>query len=51
MDGLRCDLGPVSKPPTEKGPDEIVKYFHSKQFIELKTNRHIDHPKQEMSFR
>ncbi|CAB3237291.1 unnamed protein product [Arctia plantaginis] len=51
MDGLRCDQGPVSKPPTEQGPDEIVNYFNTKQFIELKTNRHIDHPRQETSFR
>ncbi|XP_075982498.1 decapping and exoribonuclease protein-like [Anticarsia gemmatalis] len=51
MDGIRCDKGPVSKPPIEDGPDALVDYFATKEFVELKTNRHIEHPRQETSFR
>ncbi|CAH0699004.1 unnamed protein product [Spodoptera exigua] len=51
MDGIRCDKETVNKPPSELGPEAIVKYLSTKEFIELKTNRHIEHPKQETSFR
>lgn len=51
MDGIRCDKDPVSKPPTELGPEAIIKYLLTKEFIELKTNRHIEHVRQETSFR
>lgn len=51
MDGIRCDKEAVSKPPSELGPEAIIKYLSTKEFIELKTNRHIEHPKQETSFR
>lgn len=51
MDGIRCDKSPVSKPPTEQGPEAVIDYFSTKEFIELKTNRHIDHSRQETSFR
>ncbi|KAJ0181214.1 hypothetical protein K1T71_003299 [Dendrolimus kikuchii] len=49
MDGLRCDKAPVPLPPS--GTDAIINYLSDKQFIELKTNRHIEFPKQETSFR
>nr|XP_049697784.1 decapping and exoribonuclease protein [Helicoverpa armigera] len=51
MDGIRCDKAAVTKPPTELGPEAIVKYLSDKEFVELKTNRHIEHPRQETSFR
>lgn len=52
MDGIRCDKAAVSKPPpSEQGPEAIIKYLSTNEFIELKTNRHIEHPRQETSFR
>lgn len=52
MDGIRCDKTVVPPAPTsEQGPDEIVKYLSDKEFVELKTNRHIQFSKQETSFR
>ncbi|XP_072935973.1 decapping and exoribonuclease protein-like [Epargyreus clarus] len=51
MDGIRCDT-PINPPPSsEAGVDEIVKYLSTKEFIELKTNRHIEFSNQERSFR
>lgn len=52
MDGIRCDKGPVSEPPgQEQGTDSVVEYLSSQVFIELKTQRHIQQPNQEKSFR
>lgn len=52
MDGIRCDRGPVTAPPsTELGPDAIIEYLSNKHFIELKTNRHIEFPNQDNNFR
>lgn len=53
MDGIRCDKNP-NLPPliTESfGPEDIINYLSDKEFIELKTSRHIEHPKQETNFR
>lgn len=49
MDGIRCDRAEVSSPPSDM--DAIIKYLSDKQFLELKTSRHIEFPKQETSFR
>lgn len=51
MDGIRCDKGPVSPPPKKQGHDAILDYLSNKEFIELKTNRHIENSRQETSFR
>ncbi|KAJ8734003.1 hypothetical protein PYW07_014554 [Mythimna separata] len=51
MDGIRCDKEAVAKPPAELGPEAIVNYLSTKEFIELKTNRHIENNRQETSFR
>lgn len=51
MDGIRCEKTRITKPPTELGPEGIVQYLASKEFIELKTNRHIENGKQENNFR
>ncbi|XP_026727388.1 decapping and exoribonuclease protein-like [Trichoplusia ni] len=51
MDGIRCDKTRITKPPTELGPEGIIQYLANKEFIELKTNRHIENGKQENSFR
>lgn len=52
MDGIRCDKGKVEKPPSaELGPDATIQYLADKQFIELKTNRHIEFPNQHNNFR
>lgn len=51
MDGIRCDRE-VSEPPhKDQGVEPIVNYLSTKEFVELKTNRHIQHPNQEKSFR
>lgn len=52
MDGIRCDEEPISEPPSkEQGTDAIIEYLSTKEFIELKTQRHIQHPNQDRSFR
>lgn len=52
MDGIRCDREQVSEPPKEdQGPEHIVDYLSTKEYVELKTNRHIQHPNQKRSFR
>lgn len=52
MDGIRCDKEQVSKPPPQDHSVEaVVEYLSTKEFVELKTNRHIQHPNQERSFR
>lgn len=51
MDGIRCDKTTVPEAPKEESPNVLIDYFSTKEFIELKTNRHIEHPKQETSFR
>ncbi|KAJ2946376.1 hypothetical protein O0L34_g12415 [Tuta absoluta] len=51
MDGIRCDKNPVTPPPVENRPKAVVEYLSTKEFIELKTSRHIEFPNQENSFR
>lgn len=52
MDGIRCDPAPVSLPPSrDLGLMSVVEYLSTKEFIELKTSRHIEFPRQETSFR
>lgn len=52
MDGIRCDQGHVPPPPTsELGAKAIVDYLSTKEFLELKTSRRIEHPRQEVTFR
>ncbi|CAG9782983.1 unnamed protein product [Diatraea saccharalis] len=51
MDGIRCDKAPVTTVPTGENPDRIVQYLSDKEFVELKTNRHIQFAKQETNFR
>lgn len=52
MDGIRCDKEQVPEPPSiDQGVESIVNYLSSKEYVELKTNRHIQHPNQERSFR
>lgn len=52
MDGIRCDKEQVSQPPSQdQGAEAIVDYLSTKEYVELKTNRHIQHPNQEKSFR
>ncbi|XP_049887355.1 decapping and exoribonuclease protein-like [Pectinophora gossypiella] len=52
MDGIRCDKAPVPPlPKPELRAEAIVDYLATKEFIELKTNRHIEFPNQENSFR
>ncbi|CAG5017796.1 unnamed protein product [Parnassius apollo] len=52
MDGIRCDRSPVESPPDLKfGYETILKYLSNKEFIEVKTNRHIEFSNQERNFR
>ncbi|GBP56374.1 Decapping and exoribonuclease protein [Eumeta japonica] len=52
MDGIHCDTRKMESPPdTELGVDETIKYLMNKKFIELKTNRHIEFPRQQINFR
>ncbi|KOB63602.1 Protein Dom3Z, partial [Operophtera brumata] len=52
MDGICCNRQEVSEPPSkDQGVESIVDYLSTKEFVELKTNRHIQHPNQERSFR
>ncbi|CAK1599880.1 unnamed protein product [Parnassius mnemosyne] len=52
MDGIRCDRSSVDSPPDLKfGYEAILKYLSNKEFIEVKTNRHIEFPNQERNFR
>ncbi|XP_050358377.1 decapping nuclease DXO homolog [Nymphalis io] len=51
MDGIRCDKEPVSTPPNTDDPETIIQYLSSQEFIELKTNRHIEHLKQDKNFK
>ncbi|XP_046970590.1 decapping nuclease DXO homolog [Vanessa cardui] len=51
MDGIRCDKLPVSSLPDTNDPEAIIQYLSSQQFIELKTNRHIEYSRQEKSFK
>ncbi|KAI8429928.1 hypothetical protein MSG28_000398 [Choristoneura fumiferana] len=52
MDGIRCDQGDVPHSPTpELGAEAIVDYLTKKEFVELKTSKKIEHPRQEASFR
>ncbi|KAL0895670.1 hypothetical protein ABMA27_011749 [Loxostege sticticalis] len=52
MDGIRCDKssGPPA-PDAERGAEEIINYLSDKEFVELKTNRHIQFARQETSFK
>ncbi|XP_052737317.1 decapping nuclease DXO homolog [Bicyclus anynana] len=52
MDGIRCDKSPVPPfPNAERNPDKIIEYLSSNEFIELKTNRHIEFSRQEINFK
>ncbi|XP_063393127.1 decapping and exoribonuclease protein-like [Cydia fagiglandana] len=52
MDGICCDRGRIAPPPTtELGVDAIVQYLSTKEFVELKTSKQMEHPRQEASFR
>lgn len=52
MDGIRCDRDTAATPPgAEQGPETVIEYLSNKEFLELKTNRHIEFPRQETSFR
>lgn len=51
MDGIRCDKMPVSLIPQSNNPEAIIQYLSSKEFIELKTNRHIEFSRQEQNFK
>ncbi|XP_041974262.1 decapping and exoribonuclease protein isoform X2 [Aricia agestis] len=51
MDGVRCDKGSVESPPESNDREEVIKYLQSKEFIELKTNRHITNGRQDKYFR
>ncbi|XP_053601305.1 decapping and exoribonuclease protein-like isoform X2 [Plodia interpunctella] len=52
MDGIHCDLTSVPTPPEpEAGPEAVVQYLSNAHFVELKTSRHIEFPRQETSFR
>ncbi|KPJ13616.1 Protein Dom3Z [Papilio machaon] len=52
MDGIRCDKTNVESPPDINGEkDVIINYLSKQEFIELKTNRHIEFPHQERNFR
>ncbi|XP_061712220.1 decapping and exoribonuclease protein-like [Cydia pomonella] len=52
MDGICCNNGRIAPPPTtEIGADAIVQYLSTKEFIELKTSKQMEHPRQEASFR
>ncbi|XP_045455022.1 decapping and exoribonuclease protein-like [Melitaea cinxia] len=51
MDGIRCDKMPVSPVPQSNNPEAIIQYLSSKEFIELKTNRHIEFSRQEKNFK
>ncbi|XP_063833442.1 decapping and exoribonuclease protein-like [Ostrinia nubilalis] len=51
MDGLRCDQYKVPPVPDHHDPNKIVKYLYDKEFVELKTSRHIEYSRQETSFK
>lgn len=52
MDGIRCDKSSVPPAPdAERGAEEIISYLSDKEFVELKTNRHIQFARQETSFK
>ncbi|CAH2099860.1 unnamed protein product [Euphydryas editha] len=51
MDGIRCDKTPISPLPHSNDPETIIQYLSSKQFIELKTNRHIEFSIQDKNFK
>ncbi|CAH2990100.1 unnamed protein product [Chilo suppressalis] len=51
MDGIRCDKAPVPSAPTDQTSENILQYLSDKEFIELKTSRHIQFAKQENNFR
>ncbi|XP_047523354.1 decapping nuclease DXO homolog [Pieris napi] len=49
MDGIRCDKKEVPEAP--KTVDDVLHYLQDKEFIELKTNRHLEFPHQQRSYR
>ncbi|CAK1548516.1 unnamed protein product [Leptosia nina] len=49
MDGIRCDKKKVDEAPDSF--DDIIKYLSDKEFVELKTNRHIERANQDRNFR
>lgn len=52
MDGIRCDKHPVELPPKiDSGTENILRYLSKKEYIEVKTNRHIEFSNQERNFR
>ncbi|XP_068628903.1 decapping and exoribonuclease protein-like [Battus philenor] len=52
MDGIRIDKNLDQTQPDENvGFENIIEYLLSKEFIEVKTNRHIEFPNQERNFR
>ncbi|XP_026764261.1 decapping and exoribonuclease protein-like [Galleria mellonella] len=51
MDGIRCDDRSISPPPVGENPEAIIKYLSTKEYVELKTNRHIEFHNQEINFR
>ncbi|KAM3966544.1 decapping and exoribonuclease protein [Aphomia sociella] len=51
MDGIRCDGEPMECPPISDGPEAVIQYLSTKEFVELKTSRHIEYKKQDKSFR
>ncbi|XP_028038221.1 decapping nuclease DXO homolog [Bombyx mandarina] len=52
MDAIRCDKVVVPSPPSnDADPQTVLEYLCDKEFIELKTNRHIENNKQEINFR
>ncbi|XP_050673293.1 decapping nuclease DXO homolog [Leptidea sinapis] len=52
MDGIRCDKECVQeKPDLVLGPEALIQYLSSKEFIEIKTSRHIETSNQDRNFR
>ncbi|CAH4030758.1 unnamed protein product [Pieris brassicae] len=49
MDGIRCDKKEVPEAPHTD--DDVLNYLQDKEFIELKTNRHLEFPHQQKSYR
>ncbi|XP_059048958.1 decapping and exoribonuclease protein-like isoform X2 [Achroia grisella] len=51
MDGIHCGGKSIPLPPKAEGVDAVIQYLATKEFIELKTNRHIEFRRQDENFR
>ncbi|XP_045508962.1 decapping and exoribonuclease protein-like isoform X3 [Colias croceus] len=51
MDGIRCDKQYIDAVNISEEPDYIIKYLLDKEFVELKTSRHIEFANQDRNFR